>query len=263
MASQGGSSMDTATRPGSRGHDRLRPRLGVVMPLANEANSVNGLLSRLLAQLSAHDVVFCVVDRASRDDTLQRVRAFSADDPRVVPVWAPGNRCVVDAYFRGYREALDAGCGWILEMDGGMSHLPEEVPRFLDAMDTGVDFAAGSRFMRGGRYRGRWSRYVLSRGGTLIVNLLLGTRMKDMTSGFECFTARALRHVLSAGVRSRRHFFQTEIRTLLHRLPWIEVPISYANPSRHAGIGSVVEALRNLWWLRKRVRAGMPAMDAP
>ncbi len=237
------------------------PPLGVVIPLANEGASVDELLRRVLAQLSRRDRVFCVVDRASRDDTLGRVREASGIDSRIVPVWAPENRCVVDAYFRGYREALDAGCGWILEMDGGLSHLPEEIPRFLEAMETGVDFAAGSRFVPGGRYRGRWPRYVLSRGGTLIVNLLLGTRMRDMTSGFECFTARALRHVLSAGVRSRRHFFQTEIRVLLHGFSWAEVPITYRNPSRRAGLESVREAFRTLWWLRGRARAGRQAME--
>lgn len=254
--------MITATCPGSPGRPGFRPRLGVVIPLANEEGSVDDLLRRVLAQLSGSDRVFCIIDRVSRDNTLQRVHRFSESDARIVAVWAPENRCVVDAYFRGYREALDAGCGWILEMDGGMSHLPEEIPRFLGAMSTGVDFAAGSRFLHGGRYRGRFSRYALSRGGTLIVNLVLGTRMKDMTSGFECFTDRALRRVLSAGVRSRRHFFQTEIRVLLHGLSWVEVPISYTNPSKRAGMESVAEALRNLWWLRKRAKPGRPASDA-
>jgi dolichol-phosphate mannosyltransferase len=215
---------------------------------------VEDLLRRVTARISAQDRVFCVLDRATRDNTMERVRRFSAADPRVVLVWAPENRCVVDAYLRGYREALDGGCGWILEMDGGLSHLPEEIPRFLEAMESGVDFAAGSRFGPGGRYQGRGSRYLLSRGGTLLANLLLGTRMKDMTSGFECFTDRALRHVLSVGVRSRRHFFQTEIRYLLRDFPWVEVPISYANPSKRTGKESVMEALRNLWWLRSRSR---------
>jgi len=233
-----------------------RERLGVVVPMANEERTVDDFLRRVLAQLAEGDLVFCVLDLASRDSTMERVRRASGEDPRAILVYAPENRSVVDAYFRGYREALSAGCGWILEMDGGFSHLPEEIPRFVAAMASGVDFAAGSRFVRGGRYRGRLSRYAISRGGTLLANLLLGTRMKDMTSGFECFSRRAMARVVEAGVRSRGHFFQTEIRFLLRDWDWVEVPIRYSNPSRSVGAESVLDAIRNLWRLRRESRSG-------
>jgi len=156
---------------------------------------------------------------------------------------------VVDAYFRGYREAYAAGCKWILEMDGGLSHAPELIPRFIEAMESGVDFAAGSRFAAGGSYSGRWSRFLLSKGGTVLTNLLLGTRMYDMTSGFECFSRNAMEHVLRRGVESRGHFFQTEIRYALRDWAWKEVPISYACPSKSVGQSQVKESFRILWKL--------------
>ena len=104
---------------------------------------------------------------------------------------------------------------WILEMDGGYSHNPAEIPRFIEAMERGVDFVAGSRFTTGGKYNGRWSRYFLSRISSIVANLVLGTRMSDMTSGFECFSRKAMQYVVKQGVRSRAHFFQTEIRFML------------------------------------------------
>ena len=128
----------------------LRPPLGVVIPLANEERTAVELLTRVVAHLESRDRVFCIHDRACRDRTMEIVQRFAETDPRVTVVWAPENRFVVDAYFRGYREALQAGCSWILEMDGGLSHRPEEIPHFLDAMCRGVDFAAGSRFAPGG-----------------------------------------------------------------------------------------------------------------
>ncbi len=231
-------------------------RLGVVIPLANEEGTVVELLTRVVGQLERRDRVYCILDRACRDRTRAIAEKFAESDPRVTVVWAPEDRCVVDAYFRGYREALQAGCGWILEMDGGLSHRPEEIPRMLEAMRRGVDFAAGSRFAPGGGYRGFGIRYVISRGGTLLVNLLLGTRMKDMTSGFECFTARAMRYVVDRGVRSRAHFFQTEIRFMLRGWKWEEIPISYRNPSKSVGWSNVREAFEILWSLRAESRNG-------
>ncbi len=188
-------------------------RLGVVLPLANEETTVETLLSEILLSLRDQDVVICVVDKKSQDETLARIQHMADQvDGRIVPLWAPENRCVVDAYFRGYEEAMKLDCDWILEMDGGFSHRPDEIPQFIQAMENGADFVAGSRFITGGSHVGSLRRYLVSRGGTAITNLLLGTRMRDMTSGFQCFSRAALGHVLERGVRSRAHFFQTEIR---------------------------------------------------
>lgn len=209
------------------------------------------LLRRVLAQLSEDDCVHVVVDEATKDRTLHRVEEYAHMDARVLPVYAPENRSVVDAYFRGYREALEGNHEWILEMDGGLSHLPEEIPRFTAAMAAGAEFAAGSRFVKDGRYVGVSTRRLISQGGTLLANAVLGTRMRDMTSGFECFTRDALAHVLECGVRSRAHFFQTEIRYLLHDWRWVEVPITYRTPSGSVGKDSLAEACSNLVRLRR------------
>ena len=227
-------------------------RLVVVTPLANEECTIQEQLTRTLAQLGTEDRIFCVVDGACKDSTLDRVKAYGREtDPRVVLVWAPENRCVVDAYFAGYEAALKTSCRWILEMDGGLSHCPEEIPRFITSMEDGAEFAAGSRFCKGGSYKGPLKRYLLSRGGSLLAQITLGTIMKDMCSGFECFNRATLRKVVRERVRSRAHFFQTEIRFMLRDYRWVEVPISYSSPSDSVGSGTIIESLRNLWSLRR------------
>lgn len=240
--------------PGEGGPTDAGLRVAVVVPLANEADTVDDFLKRTLAQLGPDDAVLCVLDNVSRDGTRGLVEAVGRHDPRVRTIWAPEDRCVVDAYFRGYREAYDAGARWILEMDGGLSHLPEEIPRFIAAMESGAEFAAGSRFVEGGSSRGSLWRRTVSRGGTLLANLLLRTRMHDMTSGFECFSRAALAEVLETGVRSRTYFSQTEIRYLMHDLRWVEIPITYANPSGRLGAASLWEALRGLGSLAAQER---------
>jgi dolichol-phosphate mannosyltransferase len=227
-------------------------RLAVVMPLANEEATTKELLTRIGRQIGPFDRVFCILDDASRDGTRDCVEAFAARDSRVTCVWSPENRNVVDAYFRGYGEALDSGALWVLEMDGGLSHSPEEIPRFVEAMDAGTDYAGGSRFMRGASWSGPPGRFVVSRGGTLLANLLLGTRMSDMTSGYECFTRDAMKLVVGHGVHSQAHFFQTEIRFLMHRVGFVEIPISYRAPSNRLGSSSILDAFRGLWRLHNK-----------
>ena len=75
--------------------------------------------------------VFLVVDRVSTDRTLELCTELSARDGRFHTVWAPENRNVVDAYLRGYREALQHGAEILIEMDAGLSHDPRALPMFL------------------------------------------------------------------------------------------------------------------------------------
>jgi dolichol-phosphate mannosyltransferase len=238
------------------------PRLGVVLPLANEEQTIDELLRRIAVQLADADRIFCVMDRVSTDTTRQRIERAAEADQRIELVWAPQNRCVVDAYFSGYRAALAAGCRWILEMDGGLSHLPEQIPQFIAAMEAGYDYAPGSRFIRGGRFVGKFSRWAVSKGGTMLSNLLLGTHMKDMCSGFECFTHEALSHVVDRGVRSRANFFQTEIRFMLRDWRWKEMPITYHGPPKAVANSTIKEALWTLWALRKQSKTAPSSRPA-
>ncbi|MGA2540420.1 MAG: glycosyltransferase family 2 protein [Verrucomicrobiota bacterium] len=228
-----------------------RPKLGVAVPLANEEDTIHGFLDRVLAHLQSHDRIYCVLDNVCKDRTKSIVSERSAQDPRVVLVWSPQNRCVVDAYFAGYRAAFDDGCEWILEMDGGLSHLPEQIPAFLAGMEQGYDYVGGSRYLPGGCHKSPWSRIFVSKGGTVLARRLLHAKMTDMTSGFECFNRRAMQMVLQAGVASKANFFQTEIRWMMHQLRWLEVPIAYRNTNFLIGRSSIREAFRILWNLRR------------
>jgi dolichol-phosphate mannosyltransferase len=191
---------------------------------------------------------FAVFDRANKDFGLDQMRELERTEPRLCVVWAPENRCVVDAYMRGYKEALDAGSDWILEIDAGFSHQPADIPQFFDAMEQGMDCVFGSRFI--GRFeKSSFKRRVVSWGGTVLANLLLGTRQTDMTSGFELFSREALTMVIGRGIQSRAHFFQTEIKTFCRKLKFVEVPITYRAASPRLSRAAVMEAFRQLWRL--------------
>jgi len=247
----------TAIEPTLRGANH-RPKLGILVPLANEEATIQEFLRRVLVHLQSQDRIYCVLDSMSKDQTRALVSGLAAADPRVVPVWAPENRCVVDAYFRGYRAAFVDGCEWMLEMDGGFSHLPEEIPQFIAGMEQGYDYVGGCRFMPGGSHASPWTRVLISKGGSVLANWLLKTRMRDMTSGFECFNRKAMARVLEHGVTSRANFFQTEIRYMMHQFKWLDVPITYRNSNYRVGRNSVREAFRVLWQLRRAQQKRQP-----
>jgi dolichol-phosphate mannosyltransferase len=227
-------------------------RLGIACPMANEGPDAVRFVRDVIAECSGFRSVrfFAVLDRATTDNTLDLLRDYSLLESRLIVVWAPENRCAVDAYIRGYREALAVESDWILEIDAGFSHRPADIKQFFSVMKEGYDCVFGSRFMPGGSiHRSSWKRYVISRGGTMITNLLIGTHLSDMTSGFEMFSRRTLESVLEHGIYSRAHFFQTEIKVYCRNLRWSEVPIRYEAASARLHTSALKDALQHLWRL--------------
>lgn len=229
-------------------------QLAIVCPMANEGPDGVRFVQEVLANCEevGSVVFFAVLDKVTRDNTRELLEEYGKWEPRLRVVWAPENRCVVDAYLRGYREALNSGADWVLEIDAGFSHNPQEIPRFFPPMQAGCDCVFGSRFMKGGAIQNSSpKRLAISYGGTLLTNLLIGTKLRDMTSGFEMFTRETLAFVLQRGIQSRAHFFQTEIKVHCRRLKFAEVPISYQLASPGMSSGPVNEAFGQLWRLFK------------
>ena len=80
----------------------------VIVPMANEEHDFYPFISSLQKELDVlkNGQVFLIVDNVSKDKTLELCRQLSENDKRFHTVWAPENRNVVDAYIRGYKEAL-------------------------------------------------------------------------------------------------------------------------------------------------------------
>jgi len=227
--------------------------VGIVCPMANEGDDAVRFVRASLSQCSTCRKVtfFAILDTVTTDNSVELLRAYARQESRLRVVWAPENHSVVDAYVRGYREALASGCDWILEIDAGFSHRPEEIPNFLRVMEEGYDCVFGSRFAPGGSMDKSLRRYLVSRGGTILTNLSLGTKLSDMTSGFELFTHGTLSMVLELGIQSRAHFFQTEIRVYCRNLRIAVVPIHYKSPSPRLAGSAVTDAFQQLWRLVK------------
>lgn len=218
--------------------------------MANEEDEFQSFINALVNVLDhlQGGKVYLVIDTASKDQTLELCKELSARDKRFVTVWAPENKNVVDAYLRGYREALKDENEIIIEMDAGLSHDPRALPMFLRVLNEGNECAFGSRFINGGSiFASNWQRTFLSRIGTLLANILLGTRMYDMTSGFQGFHSGIVKSFIDYPLLSKAHFYQTELRYLLRYTRFAEIPIHYRAPSPSVSKKAIANSLSVLW----------------
>lgn len=231
-------------------------KLGIVCPMANECTTAERFVAAVLEQCKRYHfkniTLYVVLDHISTDGTLALLQTLEQSVPELRTIFAPENHCIVDAYMRGYHEAIQSNCDWILEIDAGFSHDPNDIPLFFDTMQQGYDCVFGTRFAKGGSFKkSSTNRYLLSKGGTLLTNFFIGTTLSDMTSGFELFQRDALMRILQQNIQSHGPFFQTEIKTFAHRLHIIDVPIHYQTGSHPVNKQSIIDAIRNLLRLFK------------
>lgn len=161
------------------------PRVSILIPALNEARNIPHVFARL------PDDVFEVVlvDGGSVDETVEVARSLR---PHVRIVQQDG---------RGKGNAIACGLaaceGEIVVMiDADGSTDAAEIPRFVEALKGGADFAKGSRFMSGGGSRDITAfRRTGNRVLCTLVNLLYGTRYTDLCYGFNAFWRSSLQRV--------------------------------------------------------------------
>lgn len=221
----------------------------LVIPMANEEKEFSlfiDMLKFVINTLNPGKIYF-IIDSVSKDRTLELCQGLSLKDPRFVTIWAPENRNVVDAYLKGYSVAYEAGHEIIIEMDAGMSHDPRAIPMFLRVLNEGNECAFGSRFISGGSMADSpFLRRFLSKGGTIVANFLLGTKLHDMTSGFQGFHRSIIKRIINHNFLSTGHFFQVELRYILRNCRTYEVPIHYRAPSPRVSSSSIRNAFTTL-----------------
>ena len=231
------------------------PTFAICIPMANESDSFDEFVDSLTRVIDDYPgaSVYLVVDKASTDSTPELCRLLQERDSRYHYVWAPENKNVVDAYLRGFREAMADKPDFIVEMDGGGSHDPRALHAFVRAMREGNECAFGSRYINGGSMTGSpWKRRFLSKFGSWVARVVLGCPMRDVTSGYEAFSYEVMEKLLAYPLRSKAHFYQTELRYLLRNRNWVEVPIHYTSPSPRVSKNALVNARKCLlyYWAR-------------
>jgi hypothetical protein len=175
--------MGTLTAEAQPGSGSWRPpRVSVVVPTFNEAKNLPHVLSAIPANM--HEVI--VVDGNSVDDTLAVARALRPD-VRIVLQNRLGKGNAMACGFA----AVTGEIVVMLDADGSAD--PGEIPRFVDALIAGADYAKGTRFAHGGGSTDitpvrAWGNRWLNR----ITNLLFGTEYTDLCYGYNAFWKECL-----------------------------------------------------------------------
>jgi dolichol-phosphate mannosyltransferase len=184
-----------------------------------------------LGEILGGDGVVLVIDDSSPDGTGEIADRLAAERPWVQALHRPRKEGLGPAYLDGFRRALELGAELIFELDCDFSHDPADIPRLAAAADD-ADLVIGSRYVPGGGTR-NWGlvRRVISRGGSLYAQLLLGVPVRDLTGGFKCYRRAVLETIDLDAIDSKGYAFQIETtyRALRADFRAVEVPIVFTD----------------------------------
>jgi dolichol-phosphate mannosyltransferase len=236
-------------------------RVVLCLPTYNERENLEQMVRALGGVLDTTTDRVLVIDDGSPDGTGGIAERLAAELPWVSVLHRQTKEGIGPAYVAGFRWALAEGAQLVLEMDCDFSHDPADVPRLLSATDD-ADLVLGSRYTPGGG-TANWGllRRVVSRGGCLYAQVLLGLRVRDLTGGFKCFRREALEAIDLGALSAHGYAFQIETTYRVKRagLRVTEVPITFVE--RRAGASKmtgaiVAEAMWRVPLLRLRALVG-------
>lgn len=200
----------------------------VMIPTYNERENIGSLI-REIVNLKISDLHILVVDDNSPDGTAEVVKNLSKKDPEVELLLRTTERGRGSAGIAGFKYALDHGADCVIEMDADFSHHPKYIPSMLDAIQN-ADMVIGSRFISGGEDVNRGIiRKVITILAGIYVRVLLGLKIKDVSSGYRCFKRKVLEAIELDSVISTGPSIVSEVfyRAHLKGFSLHEIPIKF------------------------------------
>ncbi len=215
------------------------PRISVVVPARNEAQN----LVHVLPQIPSIVDEVILVDGHSTDDTIAVARQLL---PKIK---------IIEQVGKGKGDALRLGfaaCSGdiIVMLDADGSADPCEIPKFVEALINGNDFAKGSRYLQGGgSYDLTGLRRLGNSGLSTLVNVLFGTKFSDLCYGYNAFWRYCLDYV---EVDCDGFEVETLINIRMHKANFkiVEVP-SFEQPRIYGA--SNLNTFRDGWRVLKTI----------
>lgn len=225
----------------------------VILPTYNEAENIESLIKAIFEEtkkLSNWRVEILVVDSRSPDRTGQKVKKLQSQYPQRLHLLEIQKEGLGQAYYNGFFYALNSIKPYILlEMDADWSHDPKDIPRFLKAIETGADFAIGSRYIKGGSIPKDWAvhRKIFSVFGNFIVRLgFMQIGITDWTSGFRAMKTWIVKDIAPYLRKYTGYVFQIALLDkAIKKGAYIhEIPIHFKNRKR--GL-SKINSFQYIW----------------
>jgi glycosyltransferase involved in cell wall biosynthesis len=241
-------------------------KVDVVLPVYNEEHVLERSVRTLhlfLTDNLPHEWRILIADNGSKDRT-QEIAKRLADELEGVEMMhipeAGRGRALTKAWLSSDADVLSY-------MDIDLSTDLGAFPKLVSAVaDQGYDVAAGTRLGSGSETTRSLKREVLSRGFVLMINTLMGTKLRDTQCGFKAIGRECARQLLPL-VQDPGWFWDTELLLLAAKGGWrvTFIPVRWLEDtdSRVKIVSTVSKDMKGLLRMRRfdwsKARKASPA----
>jgi len=200
------------------------PCLSVIMPVYNEASTVEEVIRKVLQQAEVEELI--TVNDASRDGTGDVLRNLAKELPKM--------KVFEHAVNQGKGAALRTGIShatapFVIIQDADLEYNPEEYPVLLKPiLDGKADVVFGSRFIGGEAHRVLYFWHSVGNNFlTLLSNMFTNLNLTDMETCYKVFRREIIQGIR---IEENRFGFEPEITSKVARLGVriYEVAVSYS-----------------------------------
>ena len=175
----------------------IEPTISVIIPCYNEEGTLRELYDQIRAQFAdmqlRGEVIF--IDDGSTDGTRAILRELAAADPDCRVVAFRRNCGKATALHTGFRLARGE---YLLTMDADLQDDPQEIPRFLEALQR-VDVVSGWKALR----HDPLGKTLPSRVFNATVRRVTGVPLHDMNCGFKGYRRQVVQEINLYGEQHR------------------------------------------------------------
>jgi len=188
----------------------------VLLPVLNEEHCIDELLREITANVPGQRVVTCVVDDGSRDRTVEIVTRYRDQHPGRVHLiqrvktshGSVRGGALYTAMMWGL-EHTDADV--FVEMDGDLSHRPEELHTGIALVRDRCDVVIASKYLPGSRVTNRpMGRNIVSRVCSFMVRGVIGANLSDYSNGYRFYGRAAAQMIADTRIRYTSPIYLTE-----------------------------------------------------
>lgn len=156
----------------------------LIIPAYNEEESLRSLIEEIKTVCSGMD--YLVVNDCSSDDTERLLEELGANY-----ISLPCNMGIGGAVQSGYRYAAQNGYDIAIQIDGDGQHDVRFVKDMVKLIeDKQADVVIGSRFIDKEGFQSSQARRIGIRILSMLIRLMCGAKVKDVTSGFRAVNRR-------------------------------------------------------------------------
>lgn len=203
----------------------------IIIPFFNEEDNILPLVKEVEKVIRKNNLNIDVVtvNDGSTDSTLSKLQEMAVRFDNIYIVTYEENRGMGGALKAGITFALGTYAA-ILFMDGDLSHDPNTIPEFIASISA-YDVVIGSRYVRGGGMENvPFSRRFISKMGNMIMKIILGVSISDITTGYRMVRTDVLKQIT---LQRDDFMIQVEMIAKARTRNMTEIPILLRN--RKAG----------------------------